>query len=127
MAVKFIEVRIKGKPTQVPSAEIAGRTVVVKGGRVKIASIRDEELAEGELVKDPASFISELKRSGLKADVLSFYQRVPDATPKFPFHFDLENLAVVPVTTFDAWWEKLPQESRKNARRAAKRGVEVKV
>jgi hypothetical protein len=126
MAVNFVEVRIKGKPVSVPSAEIAGRTVVVKGGRVKIASIRDEELAEGELVKDPAAFVAEMKRAGLKADVLTFFQRVPDTTPKFPFSFDLENLAVVPVTTFDAWWEKLPQESRKNARRAAKRGVEVK-
>jgi hypothetical protein len=127
MAVNFVEVRIKGKPVSVPSAEIAGRKVIVKGGRVKIASIRDEELAEGELVKDPVAFVAELKRSGLKADVLTFFQRVPDSTPKFPFSFDLENLAVVPVTTFDAWWEKLPQESRKNARRAAKRGVEVKV
>ena len=27
----------------------------------------------------------------------------------------------------EAWWEKLPQEARKNTRRAAKRGVEVKV
>ena len=126
MAVNSIEIRVKGRPTQVPAVEIEGRTVIARPGRVKLATILDEELAEGELVKNPATFVPALKRSGLKADVLTFFQRVPDSAPKFPLHFDLENYAVVPVTTFEAWWDKLPQESRKNARRATKRGVEVK-
>ena len=127
MAVNSIEIRVKGRPTQVPAVEIEGRTVIARSGRVKLATILDEELTEGELVKNPATFVPALKRSGLKADVLTFFQRVPDGAPKFPLHHDLENYAVVPVTTFEAWWDKLPQEARKNARRATKRGVEVKV
>jgi hypothetical protein len=111
----------------VPAVEIEGRTIIAKGGRIKIASVRDEELAEGELVKNPTAFVAALKASGLPADVLTFFQRVPDAKPKFAHTFELENYAVVPVTTFEAWWDKLPQEARKNARRATKRGVEVKV
>ncbi|HEX3627767.1 MAG TPA: GNAT family N-acetyltransferase [Verrucomicrobiae bacterium] len=126
MAVTFVETRIKGKNTQVPAAEIDGRTVIVKGGWIKIASIRDEELAEGELVPNPAQFIPEMKRSGLKADVLTFFQRPPDVTPRFRYHLEWENYAVVPTSTFEAWWEKLPQEARKNTRRATKRGVTVK-
>lgn len=127
MPVNFVEIRVKGKPTQVPAVEIEGRTIIAKGGRIKIASVRDEELAEGELVKNPDAFVAALKASGLPADVLTFFQRVPDTTPKFAHTFELENYAVVPVTTFEAWWDKLPQEARKNARRATKRGVEVKV
>jgi hypothetical protein len=35
-----------------------------------------------------------------------------------------DNAAVVPITTYAEWWEKrLPQVSRKNVRRAIKRGV----
>ena len=126
MAVTYVETRVRGKNTLVPSAEIGGRTVIVKGKWFKIASVRDEDMTEGELVKNPETFIAALKQSGLKADVLTFFQRPPDVKPKFPYSMEWENYAVVPVTTFEAWWEKLPQEARKNTRRAAKRGVVVK-
>ena len=126
MAVNFMEIRIKGRQTRVPCVEVEGRTVIAVGGRVKVASVFDDDVTEGELVKNPATFIPALKRSGLKADVLTFFQRVPDSAPKFPFHHTPDNYAVVPITTFAAWWDALPQEARKNARRAAKRGVEVK-
>ena len=59
--------------------------------------------------------------------MLTFFQRPPDVTPKFKHHFEWDNYAGRRHATFDAWWEKLPQEARKNTRRAAKRGVEVKV
>jgi hypothetical protein len=126
MAVNFVEIRVKGINKMVPSVEIDGRTVIARGGWVKTASIRDEDVTEGELVKDPDAFVAALKQSGLKADVLTFFQRPPDVTPKFNHHFEWDNYAVVDTTTFEAWWEKLPQEARKNTRRAAKRGVVVK-
>ncbi|HEV2329079.1 MAG TPA: GNAT family N-acetyltransferase [Verrucomicrobiae bacterium] len=125
--MNFIETRIKGKNTLVPAAKIDGRTVVVKGRWFKIASVHDEELTEGDLVPNPVQFIRQLEQEGLKADVLTFFQRPPDVTPKFRYDVEWENYAVVPITTFEAWWEKLPQEARKNTRRAAKRGVVVKV
>jgi hypothetical protein len=124
--MKQVEIRLSGKNTLVPAAEVCGRTVVARGGYIKIASVHDEVLAEGELVKDPEAFVAALKQSGLKADVLTFFQRPPDVTPKFHHHFDWDNYAVVDTSNFDAWWEKLPQEARKNTRRSAKRGVIVK-
>ncbi len=126
MVTQQVEIRIRGKNTLVPCAEVAGRKVMVKGGRVKLASVFDEELTEGELVANPENFIALFKQSGLKADVFTFFQRVPEVQARFKFPIEWENYAVVPVTTFEAWWDKLPQEARKNARRAAKRGVEVK-
>ena len=126
MALKQVEIRDWGKTTLVPAAEICGRTVIAKGGRIKTASVLDELVTEGELVKDPDQFVAELKQSGLPADVLTFFQRPPDVTPKFKLHLEWENLAVVDTTAFEAWWEKLPQEARKNTRRSAKRGVVVK-
>jgi hypothetical protein len=126
MALKQVEIRVSGKNTLVPAAEVCGRTVIARGGQIKVASVLDEVLAEGELVKDPAAFIAGLKQSGLKVDVLTFFQRPPDVKPKFNHPFDWDNYAVVDTTNFDAWWEKLPQEARKNTRRSAKRGVTVK-
>lgn len=126
LPVGFAEVRVKGKTTLVPSVEIEGRTVIVTGKWLKLAAIREQNLVEGELVKDPGSFIAALKGNELKADVLTFFQRPPDVAPKFKLHFDWDNYAAIPITTFENWWESVPQETRKNARRAAKRGVTVK-
>lgn len=126
MALKQVEIRVAGKNTLVPAVDIEGRTVIARGRRIKTASIMDDIVAPGELVKDPERFVTALKESGLKADVLTFFQRPPDAAPKFKYHFEWDNYAAVDCSNFDAWWEKLPQEARKNTRRSAKRGVTVK-
>lgn len=120
------EIRVKGKTTLVPSVEIEGRTVIVTGNWLKMAAIREQNIEEGELIKSPDSFIRALKNSELKADILTFFQRPPDVTPKFKMPFEWDNYAAVPITTFENWWESVPQETRKNTRRAAKRGVVLK-
>jgi len=56
MALKQVEIRDSGKTMLVPAAEICGRTVMVRGGGVKTASVLDEAVAPGELVPDPAAF-----------------------------------------------------------------------
>ena len=122
------EIRISGKTLYVPSMDICGRTVVVTGKWIRTAEIRDEQVVEGTSVEDPELFITRLKESELKADIFTFTQRPPEITPKYDYHFDWDNWAVIPTTSFKDWWEnRLPQESRKNVRRAAKRGVVVRV
>jgi hypothetical protein len=121
------EIRIAGKTLYVPAAEVCGRTIVITGNWLRRAAVRDEDVVEGEIVKDPQLFLREMKASSLRADVLTFPQKIQETTPKYPYHFKWDNWAVIPITTFDEWWEKrLPQETRKNVRRAAKRGVAVK-
>jgi hypothetical protein len=124
---KLEEVRFAGKTFYVPSAEICGRTVVVTGKWIRTAQVKDEGVVERVTVEDPNSFITKLKESKLKADVFTFAQRPPATTPKYDYHWDWDNWAAVRTTCFRDWWENLPQESRKNVRRAARRGVIVKI
>ena len=124
---KLEEIRIAGKTLYVPSTDICGRTVVVTGKWISTAQIKDEDVVEGVTVEAPDSFIIKLKESNLKADVFTFAQRPTDVTPKFDYHSEWDNWAAMPTTCFKDWWENLPQESRKNVRRATKRGVVVKV
>jgi hypothetical protein len=125
---KLEEVRSAGKAFYVPSVVICGRTVVVTGKRIGMAQVKDEEVVEGVTVAAPETFIAKLKESELKADVFTFAQRPPEITPKYGYHLEWENWAVAPTTSFNEWWEnRLPQETRKNVRRAAKRGVVVKI
>ncbi len=125
---KLEEIRSAGKTFYVPSAEVCGRTVVVTGKWIRTAQVKDEEVVEGVTVVYPESFITKLKESELKADVFTFAQRPPETTPKYDYHWEWDNWAAVSITCFKDWWEnRLPQESRKNVRRAAKRGVVVRI
>ena len=124
---KIEETRIRGQTLYVPSTEICGRTVIVTGKWIRTAEIKDEGVVEGVTVEDPDLFVTKLKESNLKADLFTFAQRPPEITPKYDYHRDLDNWAAIPTACFEDWWESLPQVSRKNVRRAGKRGVVVKV
>lgn len=122
------EVRVKGKAVSVPSAQIQGRTVLAGGKWIEIAAVQDEELIIGETTTDPESFIAELKESGLHADIFTFAQRIPNTSPHHKLHFEWENLAIVPITTYSDWWEKRVESSvRRAVKKAAKQGILVRV
>lgn len=124
MSISHTEIRVKGKAIPVPSTEIDGRVVITTGNWLKIAAVREEELVEGDTVAQPESFLSQLKNSGLKADVFTFAQRVPDTRPKYGFHKEWDNAAVIPTNNFSHWWKELTEYStRKAVNRSKKLGV----
>jgi len=112
----------------VPAVQVDGNTIVVTGRWIRIAAIQDEEWLEGDTISDPEACIAKLKEAGIRADLFTFAQKLPDTTPKHDYHIEWDNCATVPVTSYADWWEKrLPQETRRNVRLAGKRGVVVKV
>jgi hypothetical protein len=123
---KVQEIRICGKTLYVPSTEICGRRVIATGKWIRTAEIKDEAVMEGVIIEDPNSFITKLKESNLTADLFTFVQRPPEITPKYDYHWESDNWAAIPTACFEDWWENLPQVSRKNVRRAARRGVVVR-
>jgi len=125
--IETAEIRVAGKTLSAPAAEIHGRTVVVTGKWLRTATIKDEELIEGETVPCPRDFVAELQRSPLRCDLFSFTQKISDGTPRYDYRSEWDNWAAIPLRSFQNWWDKLPQESRKNVRRAAKRGLSTKV
>jgi hypothetical protein len=105
-----------------------GKTALnVSGTLVKTGSVHDEEWLERHAVDDPEVLIGSIKKEKAKIDVFSFSQRLPEIIPKYDHYMEWDNLAVISITTFDGWWSRLPQATRKNVRRSAKRGVDVKV
>jgi hypothetical protein len=118
---------IRGKRRIVPAVKIAGRTIIRTGKYLRTAMLYDEDLVEGEAVADPGHFVAQLKASGLAADIFTFVQKSEAAGPGHTLYREDDNLAAVPTRSYKDWWEnRLPQEARKNVRRAAKRGVVVK-
>jgi hypothetical protein len=122
------EIRVKGKAVSVPSVQIDGRIVITTGQWLKVAAVRHEELVEDDTVADPDSFVSQLKRSGLKADLFTFAQRLPNKTQRYSYHTEWDNAAAMPITNFSHWWKEYTEHSiRKAVNRAKNLGVVAKV
>jgi hypothetical protein len=129
MTIRDIEISDKGKWFHVPALSVGGKNIILRGKWLKRAVVYDEEWLETE-VEDPALCVRSLKsqpRDGLRADVFSFVQKLPDIKPKYDYPMEWESVAAVRVQNFKEWWENLPQETRKNVRRAEKRGVVISV
>ena len=129
MAIKKVALSVKGKWYQVPALEVGGKDIVRKGRYLKIAFVKDEQWLESA-VEDPALCIKALKEERsreLRSDIFTFCQKLPSTTQQYPYPVEWESIAAIPITTFDAWWNGLSQEGRKNVRRSQKRGVTIEV
>lgn len=122
-----IKISSNGIVTTVPSICVADRSVIIKGKLIKVASIHDEPFLDGELVEDPRTFVTALQRWSKRPDIFEFPENLMQPEPRFTFRTELDNVAAAPTHSFTYWWNKLPQETRKNVRRSAKRGIVVRV
>ncbi len=102
-------------------------TLNIIGRLIKIGAIHDEEWLESDSLGDPEILIGDIRNSKAPLDIFCFSQRLPETTPQYGYYMEWDNVAVVPITTFDEWWSRLPQATRKNVRRSAKRGVNVRL
>jgi hypothetical protein len=128
MPITYVERFCNGSWLQLPSVQINDTTTVVTGGWLKTASIDAEECAERELAS-PSAYIESLKQcrsQGLPVDIFTFAQMLPNTEKRYDYPAEPESVAAIRLTTYSDWWDRLPQESRKNVRRAAKRGVEIR-
>jgi len=115
-----------GKEREVPVIYIEHLPIVVVGGILSTAQIFDEDWQEQVLV-EPAKFIEPLK-AGRHADLFTFAQRVPEIAPKYPYYFEMDNVAVATIDSYDSWFEKeIDRNGRRNIKRAAKEGIVTKI
>jgi hypothetical protein len=126
-ATGSVRVSVRGKKIAVPALSVQGRTVAISGSWLKIASVFDEAAIDDEVVRDPASFICELKDKKSGADIFTFAQRLPETEPKYPYPFEWDNLAAVTVTSYDEWFNKrIGTDVKQNIKKSTKRGVVVR-
>jgi hypothetical protein len=106
---------------------IQQRRVITSGRWIRTARIFDEPWLDLPPLDNPDAFIVLMQDHGIRADVFTFSQQLPDVTPRYATdHIEWDNVAAAPSADFKAWWDALPQESRKNVRRSQKKGVVVR-
>ncbi len=77
-------------------------------------------------VEDPDAMLRELKSCGIRIDLFSFIQRLPDTSEKYPFPMEWDNFAAIRVSTFDRWWnQQIGFKARNKAKQAQKKGVVI--
>jgi hypothetical protein len=117
------ETLIDGKPARIECVDISGQSYCLSRGLIVMVRLEDEWYED---VNDPDQVIAALKAASVRADIFTFWQRPAETKPRHRFPTEWESLAVLPVTTFNDWWNKqIKPETRNLVRKAQKKGVEV--
>ncbi len=127
-SARTIEVSVRGRWVKVPAVDIDGQTFVIRGRRIRIASLHDEDWVVAT-VTNPAECVRVLKegKTGVKADILSFSQKEQDIAPRFNYPMEMRSLAVANVSSVNGWWQRVSHGTRCNIKQSKQRGVEVRL
>jgi hypothetical protein len=100
---------------------VGGQHVIVNGSFVRTARLAEEWYED---VVEPASLISGLAG---KADIVTFWQRLPDTTPHYSHYMECDEVAALPITTYEHWWSaQIKSRTRGLIRKSEKQGVVVR-
>lgn len=101
-----------------------GRDLVVQGRLCQVAHVDGEGY---KFLANPESVISALRGSKQPADLFTFLQELPETSPQHAYPFEWDNLAVLPISTFDQWWSKqIGFKARNKAKQAEKKGIVIR-
>jgi hypothetical protein len=111
-------------PVNLPGGECK---LVVEGSWLKIARVFDELWLEHHPVDKLPGIVAALSNVATKPDIFTCGQPLTDLEKQYEYPTELDNFAVADTEDYEAWAKTLSQASRKNFRRAARRGVTVGV
>jgi len=104
--------------------KICDKEVRIQGRLIKLGSLDADTY---EFLENPEEALEEVRRCGTRIDLFTFMQRMPDTSPKYRYPMVWDNLAVLPVTTYDHWWTRQVNDKTRNmVRRAHKKGVTLR-
>lgn len=79
-------------------------------------------------VQDPEDVVNALRKERPRADVFSFWQRLPDTQQRYSYHLEWDNVAAVKVVSYKEWMEQSVHPSvRTKLRKAVRQGVNVEL
>ena len=103
---------------------VCGTKIKVQGRLLRIARLDGDGYS---FLDDPEAVLEGLRNCGVRIDLFTFLQRLPETSPKYRYPMEWDNLAVLPVSTFDHWWNcQILSYPRNRARQAQKRGVTIR-
>jgi hypothetical protein len=116
---------IQGRPAKIECVNLLGQTYSVERRGIAVLGLEDDWYED---VRDPAAAIAAIQASpDIKVDLFTFWQRVPDVEPRYPYYCESVDIAVLPITSYKHWWDKqIKSRTRSLIRKAEKEGVVVR-
>jgi len=106
------------------SLEVSGKEIRIKGNLIRIAFVDGEGY---QFLENPEEALKIIRESRKRVDLFTFIQKLPETQPKFKYPMEWDNMAALPVSTFDNWMKnQIDFKVRNKARKAAKNGVVVR-
>jgi len=103
---------------------VCGREIKVKGRLIRIARLDAEKY---HFLKDPEPILAGVRQSGVRVDLFTFMQGLPDTSRKYDYPMEWDNFAAIPISSFEDWWTKqIGFKARNKAKQAAKHGVTLR-
>jgi hypothetical protein len=103
---------------------VCGRDVRIAGRLLRIARLEAEKY---QFLDEPELVVRALRKCGIRIDLFTFMQRLPETSPKYAYPMEWDNLAVLLVSTFDRWWtQQIGFKARNKAKQAEKKGVTLR-
>jgi hypothetical protein len=100
---------------------VCGTDIQVQGRLFRIARLDGDKY---KFLDDPEPVLAGLRKSAARVDIFTFMQKLPEISPKYPYPMEMDNLAVLSISTFDQWWTKqVDNKTRNMVRKGEKKGV----
>ena len=115
---------VNGLPVRQECVRVDAQTFAVERGALTIVRPEDEWFDD---VTDAPRVVAALRDSGVKADLFTFWQRIPHHAQAHAYATEQEGWAVLAVSTYDHWWNhQIKSRVRSQIRKAQKEGRVVK-
>src|SRR5262245_55531243 len=123
-----IDMSVRGKLVRTRAIFLCGVNVLLRRRFIKTAQIFDEYWLERDTLPAPETVIGELRKMASKPDIFVFAQRVPDTATRHRYHHIFDNYAVLPLSTYEHWFQhQIPAATKRNIRASQKRGILTRV
>ena len=100
------------------------RNIILSGRAIRTARIEGDGY---RFIEDPEPILLELQRSQHRVDLFTFMKQLPDSSPRYSYHVEWDNMAVITIKSFDHWWnEQIGFKARNKAKQATKKGVIIR-
>jgi hypothetical protein len=101
--------------------KIGSTNIKIEGRAIRVARLDEDKY---QFPDDPAGIVDGLRHAGERVDLFTFLQKPAEAPAKYSYAAEQDNLAVLPVSTYDHWFKnQIRSLPRNRARQAEKRGV----
>jgi hypothetical protein len=103
---------------------VCGTDIRINGQVLRTARLEADRF---HFIDTPEQIVDGLLHCGTRVDLFTFLARLPNISPKFSFPMEWDNLAVLPVITYDHWWARqIGFKARNKCKQAEKKGVAVR-